>query len=272
MNQSWEEQMKRLKEDYDRIPDETSPERIWAHVQSSKRVGKHRAPRVGAIAGGTAAALIAGMLVMSQAVLPPEDRGTGEGQEENPSVAEPEDDQDEDTEEKPPGGSEEQPDSNRPAAKEITYQVEGSYTEDTFQLLDEDGFSFTTYIPEFFETERTEAGKLAVYAAFSKDQQRTDEPVWTVTEHTDGKDLETMAANIRTTYENQGYQRSTHQFEDLQYGDYMAVFENTEREHVTVILQQNEQTIVEWQKSYPVEMGDGINAVEQVAMDEWEWK
>ncbi|MFD2707072.1 hypothetical protein [Salibacterium lacus] len=264
MNQSWEEQMKRLKEDYDRIPDETSPERIWAHVQSSKRVGKHRASRIGAAAGGIAAALIAGLLVMSQAVLPPEDRGTGEGQEENASVTDPEDDQDEDTQE--------QPDSNRPDAKEITYQVEGSYTEDTFQLLDEDGFSFTTYIPEFFETEITEAGKLAIYAAFSADQQRTDEPVWTVTEHTDGKNLETMAAEIKTTYENQGYQRNTHQFEDLQYGDYMAVFENREREHVTVILQQNEQTIVEWQKSYPVEMGDGINAAEQVVMDEWEWR
>ncbi|MFZ4453006.1 hypothetical protein [Salibacterium aidingense] len=279
MRQSWEDQMKQLKEEYDHMPDETNPEQIWDHVQSARRTRKRRAPWMGAIAGVVAAASIAGLLVMSQTSLPPDDRGAGEvasddrEPEEKTDVPDPESEQEEDVTEQPHGEPENEPaNSNREPKKEITYLIEGTNDTGTFQLLEEPGFSFTTYIPEFFETNVTEEGKLVVYAAFSADQEPTEEPVWTITEHTDSSTLETKAEEILTRYAQQGWELANQQSNDLEYGDYAATFEGETGERSTVILLQHDDTIVEWEQSYPVEMGDGLSAREQVVMDEWEWK
>lgn len=250
------------------MPDNTEPHRIWNHINQSKRKTKKRYSWMGVAAGTVIAASIAGVLLVSQTALPPGgERGVGD-------VAEDEREREErpDLEEGEDNGPVKEADSSmeRPSEKEILYLNEGTEETDTFKLLD--GSYFSTYIPEHFQVETREDNVIQLHAAFSKDQTPTQTPVWTITEYPDAAPLETMAANVEENYREKGYEQASQQGQNLEYGDYAATYRQAERRPVTVVLLKQEDTIVKWEQSYPVEMGDGLNARGTVLMDEWEWK
>ncbi|WP_158736997.1 hypothetical protein [Alteribacillus sp. YIM 98480] len=279
MNNSFDEQMKRLKEEYNRMPDQTTPDRIWAHVKQEKGKRRIRFSWLGAAAGTVAAASIAGLLAVSQFNLPfnDGDKGSEQAPYDERENEERENVEEEDPDENMPEEKERDPQQTRESQKEISYMNEGMEETSVFKLLDEPEFSFTTYIPEYFEVEVTENKEIQLYAAFNEDQEPTESPVWTLqefrAENGSAGPLEEKIAEIQEEYEEEGYELVQEEHEEnLMFGNYAATFEGTSNSYLSVILLENNGTVIKWEQSGPPEMADGLAAREQVVMEEWEWE
>ncbi|MFB5662761.1 hypothetical protein [Alteribacillus sp. HJP-4] len=285
MSNSLDDRLKRLRKEYEELPDETSPERIWEHVQSPKRK-RRRYSYIGWVSGTAAAAVIGGILFLSQPAMFPEQEQSERGpsdqqeaaeQEQAPDEITPFADEGEDTDEQTPP---EQEESTRALEKEITFSLEGSEQTETFVLLEEAGFPFTTYIPQYFqiETDSTEAGEaILVYAAFVEGQELQEDPAWTfILNPASGEDdttLEDVAADIQDRQEEEGYTLdTTEDQENLQSSDYQAIYRNEEGETEVVEIFEQDGTFIEWHKHPQGEMAEGIGARESVIYDEWQWK
>ncbi|MFB4163327.1 hypothetical protein ACE1TI_05700 [Alteribacillus sp. JSM 102045] len=277
MNNSFDEQMRQLKEEYDRMPDQTTPDRIWAHVKYSKPKRRIRFSWLGTTVGAIAAASLAGLLVVSQSDVSPdgEDKGAHLAPYDNREYEERHNIDDEENNNNVFEEPNTEPSEKRDSEKEISYLIEGMEETDTFKLLEETGFSFSTYIPEHFQAEVTEENEIAIYAAFTPEQEQTDTPVWTIQESSAraNETMEEKAAEWEEEYEAQGYELvQKEEGKNLTFGDYAATFEGAEYSYLTVIGIENNGTTVKWEQTYPPEMGDGLAAREAVVMEEWEWK
>ncbi|WP_240376186.1 RNA polymerase sigma factor [Bacillus piscicola] len=257
-----DDELAHLRNNLEKLPVVISAEEIGEHLHKSRNDRKKRIGWLIAI-GGTLSALSLGVfLLLSQSVLLPEEK-----EMESPPP--------EDAEE---GSPTEHSDSttDRASEKEISYQIEGMEETDTFQLLDEPGFSFTTYIPAPFQVDVAETGDrlLYVHAAFTEDHSPTTEPVWIFQEYeNDGDQREKLIEETKEQYKDAGFEEIKEETgSELAYGDYAVTFQDSDNKTVTIILMENSSTLVKWEKSYPVEMADGLAAREKVVAEEWEWE